>query len=124
MSTYTDKHREYYERNKARILSLRLERERKWIATPKGQFSIQKRKAKQRKIEWQLSFDEWWNIWQESGHWEERGAERGKYCMSRKNDIGPYAVGNVYINLFEMNNKEVYLRNGIDSLGRFQREKS
>ena len=123
MSTYTDKHREYYEKNKEKIKQKRKEYEKIWITTPRGQFSIQKRKAKQRKIEWQLSFDDWWNIWQQSGKWEERGDSRGKYCMSRQGDTGPYSVENVYINLFESNTKESYERNGIDSLGRFN-EKS
>ena len=123
MSTYTDKHREYYEKNKERIKQQRKEYEKVWITTPRGQFSIQKRKAKQRKIEWLLSFDEWWEIWQGSGKWEERGDSRGKYCMSRHGDQGPYSVENVYINQFELNTKESYERNGIDLLGRFN-EKS
>lgn len=119
MSTYSQSHREYYLRNKERILATRLERERKWIVTPKGQYSVQKRKAKQRQIEWRLSFDDWWNIWQESGHWEERGDSKGKYCMSRYGDTGPYSVENVYINKFEDNTKEVYDRNGVNEKGQF-----
>lgn len=120
MSTYTDKHREYYQRNKERIKSERLEREQRWIKTPRGRYSIQKRSAKKRGIEWQFTFETWWEWWQKSGHWEERGDERGKYCMSRRGDVGPYSPGNCYCNLFENNNREVYLRNGIDALGRIK----
>ena len=108
MSTYSASHREYYLKNRERILSLRKEREQKWMATPKGQYSVQKRKAKQRKIEWQLSFDDWWNIWQESGKWNERGDCRGKYCMSRQGDVGPYSIENVYINEFGNNTREYH----------------
>ena len=112
MSTYSQSHREYYLRNRERILSTRLERERRWMVTPKGQYSAQKRKAKQRKIEWQFDFDSWWKVWQDSGKWEERGDERGRYCMSRRGDTGPYSVDNVYINLFEENSKESALQHG------------
>lgn len=110
MTTYSDSHRQYYLRNREKILSQRLERERAWCATPKGQFSVQKRKAKQRGIDWELSFDEWWTIWQESGHWEQRGDHRGKYCMSRRGDVGPYSKENVYINEFSENTREIWMR--------------
>ena len=106
MSTYTAKHREYYLQNKERIITNKKEYEKRYIQTPKGQYSIQKRKAKQRKIDWQLSFDDWWKIWHDSGKWEERGDCRGKYCMSRQGDTGPYSVENVYINEFGNNTRE------------------
>lgn len=119
MSSYTTAHKKYYEANKERILSLRAERERKWIETPQGKYSVQKRKAKQRKISWELSFEEWWRIWQESGYWEQRGDSVDKYCMSRRDDVGPYSIDNVYINSFSDNTKESYERNGVDKDGRF-----
>ena len=52
-----------------------------------------------RGLEWNLSFDEWWDIWQQSGKWDQRGTSKGKYCMSRKNDTGAYELGNVFIQL-------------------------
>lgn len=60
-------------------------------------FLRQRCKAKQRGIEWLLTFDEWWAIWTESGHWQERGHNFGCYVMARHGDVGPYAVGNVSI---------------------------
>lgn len=123
MTTYTAKHKAYYEANKERILSLRLERERAWIKTPKGRYSIQKRSAKKRGIEWHYTFETWWEKWQESGNWDNRGCTRGSHVMSRYNDIGPYSPENTYINLSEANVKEVYLRHGIDSKGRFNSKK-
>ena len=63
----------------------------------------QKAQAKNRKdkngnpILWKLTFEEWFKIWQDSGHWEQRGCGLGKYCMSRLNDVGNYEVGNVVI---------------------------
>ena len=55
--------------------------------------------AKQRNVPFELTYDEWINIWLQSGKYDLRGYGRGKYCMSRINDIGPYAVNNVFIQL-------------------------
>lgn len=59
-------------------------------------FSQQRKNADQRGIGWELTLWQWWKIWEQSGHWAERGPGRG-YGMCRLNDIGPYAVDNVYI---------------------------
>ena len=120
MSTYSKSHKEYYERNKERIKSLRAERERKWLETPQGKYSVQKRHAKQRGIVWQFSFETWWKMWEESGQWENRGIEYGQYCMSRYGDIGPYSPDNCEIKLSTENNRESYIRCGIDNRGRIQ----
>jgi hypothetical protein len=53
--------------------------------------------ARGRKIPFLFTFEEWWKIWQDSGHWEERGKRADQYCMARFGDKGPYAVGNVRI---------------------------
>ena len=71
-------------------------------------YARQKAMAKVREIDWQLTFEEWWNIWEQSGKYEQRGRGRGKYVMSRKGDTGPYAVNNVYIQLHETNNTEAH----------------
>ena len=52
-----------------------------------------------RGLEWKLTFDEWWDIWEQSGQWEHRGRTKDKYVMSRRNDVGAYEVGNVFIQL-------------------------
>jgi hypothetical protein len=39
--------------------------------------------AKGRRIPFLLTFHEWWTIWQESGHWGERGLNRHRYQMAR-----------------------------------------
>ena len=56
----------------------------------------QRRNAKTRGIKWELNLWQWWQIWQHSGHWADRGRGTG-YGMCRHNDAGPYAVDNVYI---------------------------
>lgn len=53
--------------------------------------------AKYRQIDWQISFEDWSKIWDQSGKWEQRGRGIGKYCMSRIGDTGPYSADNVFI---------------------------
>ena len=73
---------------------------------PSTIYARQKAMAKVRNIGWELTFEEWWNIWEQSGKYEQRGRGAGKYCMSRKNDVGSYAVGNIYIQTIDDNNRE------------------
>jgi hypothetical protein len=62
----------------------------------RDRYNVQKHSAvKKRNIPFEITFEEWYQIWLDSGHWEERG--RGGYVMARKGDKGPYAVGNVDI---------------------------
>ena len=53
--------------------------------------------AKARGISWFFTFEEWYEFWQKSGKWEQRGLGVGKYCMARFGDTGPYHPGNVAI---------------------------
>lgn len=64
--------------------------------SPLTQFSSQRSNARTRSITWNMTFAEWWSIWQESGHYPERGRGNG-YGMSRFGDTGAYEVGNVEI---------------------------
>lgn len=75
-------------------------------------FKRQKHTARNRGIGWELNLWEWWTLWQESGHWHERG--RGgtdSYCMSRPGDSGPYSVNNVLICTNSENIKHGYILN-------------
>lgn len=67
-----------------------------WERTPIGAFVRQRVNARWRDIPWELSFAQWWGIWRASGKWEQRGRGQG-YVMCRQGDVGPYAVGNVFI---------------------------
>ena len=62
--------------------------------------------AARRGVPFLLSFDEWMDIWSQSGHMHERGQYKGQYVMARYGDIGPYAVGNVRILTVEENRAE------------------
>jgi len=65
-----------------------------------------RRGAKQRGIPFLISFEDWDTIWQLSGKWEQRGARKGQYVMSRPGDKGAYEMGNVVICLAEENRAE------------------
>ncbi len=82
------------------------DRDRRYRASPKGQFSKQRQNAAARGVEFLLTFDAWWGIWQKSGHWAKRGSYKGRYCMCRRNDEGAYAKGNVYIGTWSANTAE------------------
>lgn len=59
--------------------------------------------AKLRAVAFTLTFDQWWDIWQASGKFSQRGKHKGQYCMSRYGDRGAYEVGNVFVNLSSKN---------------------
>jgi hypothetical protein len=80
--------------------------QQKYNSTPMGKFVRQKSNAKARGIDWELTFDQWWEIWEKSGKWEQRGTQAKDYCMARKFDWGPYAVGNVVITTVRKNSQE------------------
>ena len=65
--------------------------------SPRGKYWHQRHRALARGIPWEITFDEWWGVWQASGHWADRGKMPWQYCMGRKGDKGPYRVDNVEI---------------------------
>lgn len=65
--------------------------------SPQSGYYQQMRNALTRGIGWEITFPEWWRVWQESGHWDARGRGASNYCMSRERDEGPYRLGNVKI---------------------------
>ena len=70
-------------------------------ASPKGRYQAHKLNARTRGIDFELTFDEWWAIWEPM--WGFRGRGRGRYHMCRHGDTGPYSVDNVYLGKHEEN---------------------
>lgn len=73
---------------------------------PYRKWYMHRRDALRRGIPFLLSFEQWMHIWQESGHWRERGKKKGQYVMARPGDKGAYEEGNVKIILQEDNTRE------------------
>jgi hypothetical protein len=80
--------------------------QRQWVKTPRGRYNQHKGKATARGIPFLLTFEEWWDIWQASGKWEQRGRRHDQYVMARFGDLGPYARGNVKVCLVSENAAE------------------
>lgn len=79
-------------------------------------YNVQKKTQRRRKpdrnghrIQVTMTFEEWLQVWIDSGKLQLRGNGRGKFCMARKNDLGDYAVGNVEIRACEENSREAKL---------------
>lgn len=78
----------------------------KYARTPRGKYVRHKQNARRRGVGFELTFAQWWHIWDMSGKWLLRGNRRGKYAMLRIADAGPYSVANVYIARVEVNTAE------------------
>jgi hypothetical protein len=81
------------------------EAERERRASYRGQKSNAAQRKRDGKLygDFLLTYEEWWAIWEASGHYHLRGKGTGMYCMSRINDQGDYTVGNVFIQLHSDN---------------------
>lgn len=61
-------------------------------------FSVSKKNAAQLGKVWNLSFKEWWAVWEASGKWDVRGYVRAfNPCMALIDSSKPYELGNVKI---------------------------
>ena len=74
--------------------------------TPKKAYNDQWRHARDRNIEFNMSYDEWLEMWLVSGNWANRGKKSGQYVMCRYGDVGPYSVRNCYIGTVEQNGRD------------------
>jgi len=66
-------------------------------------YNVHKGGAKQRGIEFNLTYEEWYDIWHASG---KLYADDARYCMARHGDKGAYEVGNVRITTTNENTRE------------------
>lgn len=57
----------------------------------------QKNQAQFREEGWTLTFDEWKQIWADSGEWDNRGRQKGCYCMTRQDWGLPWTTDNTII---------------------------
>lgn len=78
------------------------------LGSPLDRYTSQRNSARERGIGWEFTFADWWRVWQESGHWHERGRGAG-YVMARKGDTGPYRADNIYICTASQNIKDGFI---------------
>jgi hypothetical protein len=64
-------------------------------------YTNQRRSAEHRNIPWQITFPEWWAIWEP--HYANRRRTADGFVMARHQDFGPYAPWNVYITTLAQN---------------------
>lgn len=69
-------------------------------------FTNQRSHARQRGIEFLLSFEDWLEIWKASGKLDQRGRGKSKFVMARFGDVGPYKKSNVSIISAQQNSSE------------------
>ena len=72
----------------------------------KLQYRNHKHRAARNGVPFHLTFEVWYDFWQQSGHYHERGPGIGQYCMSRFGDKGAYEIGNVFIQLSSKNSSD------------------
>ena len=73
---------------------------------PEYKYRAHRANARARNILFLLTFDQWWELWKQSGKWKKRGWSYGQYVMARPGDQGAYEIGNVIICLAETNRAE------------------
>jgi hypothetical protein len=74
--------------------------------------------AKYRGIGFELSFEQWCDIWEKSGKYPLRGRRMGQCGMQRYWDNGPYRAGNVEIGTVAENGRTRVYRNRYRAMGR------
>lgn len=79
------------------------------LSEQRDRYKQHKRSAEKRGIEFRLTFDEWWELWEPYYHL--RGIGKGRMCMCRELDRGAYEVGNVRIDLVQNNGHEKKIAN-------------
>ncbi len=72
-----------------------MERTEQEIIAAQKKYLQHRRGAKKRGIDFMLSYAEWQQWWDDSGHWHERGVRSEQYVMARKGDRGGYSLDNI-----------------------------
>jgi hypothetical protein len=75
------------------------------LPDPWKKYTTNRASAKARRIDWTLTFDEWWLLWKDRYHL--RGIGAGKMNLCRKGDVGGYTLDNVRIDTCEANQLEM-----------------
>jgi hypothetical protein len=77
---------------------------RAYNRTPRGRYAQHRANAKNRGVEWQLTFEDWWAVWEP--HWDQRGPHANGAIMCRIQEPGPYSPDNVRIGTKSQNTQQ------------------
>ncbi len=73
--------------------------------TPIARYIQHRSNIKRANLIWQITLWEWWTVWEKSGHYNDRGRGKNKYCMTRIKENGSYTKENVVITTISENLK-------------------
>jgi len=71
--------------------------------TPREKYTGMRFHSEERGIDFNLSYEEFLEMWLESGKWELRGKHKEAYQLCRYHDEGAYSVNNCYIGTVQQN---------------------
>ena len=77
------------------------------LTRQKRAYTFHKAGARQRGIEFKLSFQEWLDWWQVEDRWSRRGRRGDSLVMARFGDVGAYETGNIYCTTSSQNIRDV-----------------
>jgi hypothetical protein len=69
-------------------------------------FIQQKNQAQWREEGWDITFEQWKQLWDQSGQWDNRGRQRTCYCMTRIDHLVPWTPDNVEIVTREIHSRQ------------------
>ncbi|WP_155633561.1 hypothetical protein [Burkholderia cepacia] len=88
------------------VQRIRADAKGRGLRDPVKAFRQQYYSALRRGIAFNLTFSQWWMLWEP--HYHLRGVRSGQMVMARNGDSGPYALGNVIIKTARANHREAH----------------
>lgn len=82
------------------------------MITARNRYTIHKNSAKSRGIDFNLTYEEWYNWWLSNGVDKNFPTDNGpnRPCMCRYGDTGPYSLDNIYFDT--LSNNIIYANTG------------
>lgn len=65
--------------------------------SPTAKFVRAQAAARRRGVPWELTFNQWLNLWEDSGHCNADGPNTTQYRLVRFNDTGAFRMGNAVV---------------------------
>ena len=95
-------------------LEMKQHRSKHPLSMAKWKYSLHRGRAKFRNIDFDFTFEDWYNWWLLHGvdkNIDQKWDPKKRPCMCRIKDIGPYSLTNVYFGTVVDNNKDSFKNN-------------